>query len=316
MSDTVETILKDLDNGAESGSLKEALGVIERQNVRNHTLLERLWDFAKGKHKEPDGDENGPGPGDGDGDEQMLLKGNVCKGCGHKMAMGKKHPHFNMKPDADGYEAATKGARCTKCGGETMPLMGKGEDVMDEPEAVGMDDANKGISGEHIDAFMIEAIQTLKDWREYAPALTAAVEALKVKQDATEAALLEMGKGNDELHAKLNSIENGIGEGMSELQKGVEALSNRPFPALLGTQGSERTESPMDAAMTAAREASAPMDKGTSVVTPDNEAWLTQTELMDALNKGVLDLAMVENYKLTGSVNGQTTAMIRKQLGR
>lgn len=333
MSDAVEKVLSDVDAGAtaetDNKAAIRAIEAIERQNERTAGLFDRMLDLFKGKgkapHVEPDGDEFSAGAGDGDGDEGSMLKGWMCKGCSHKMSMGKKHPFFNMKKDDERFEPATKGHRCTKCGEETMPVMGKGDD--EDADDVGGDsdprqmtfaDIHKGEADQTNDELVKGALDMIKDFEGYADAQTAAIQAmhkgidsLSERLEASMSAYEVLAKGIDDMRheteAKLEEMSKGFGERLAEFVNTKQADQRREPTAF-------------DKALQRRNESSVVSDlsKGQT----NSEDMLTDDEIDRLKIKGVLDYVTELEYRASGRaggvyrVNGMDTKALRAQLAR
>lgn len=333
MSGAVEKVLNDVDAGAtaetDNKAAIRAIEAIERQNERTAGLFDRFLDLLKGKgkvpHLEPDGDEHGSNQGDGDGDEGTKLKGWMCKGCSHKMSMGKKHPFFNMKKEDERFEPATKGHRCTKCGEETMPVMGKGDDADEDdvggdsdPRQMTFSDIQKGEADQVADDLVKGALGMIKDFEGYADAQTSAIqamhkgiEALAERLEASMSAYEVLAKGIDDMRheteAKLEEMSKGIGERLAEFVNIKQTDQRReptPFDKTLQRRGESSVVSDLS--------------KGQG----NSEDMLTDDEIQRLKIKGVLDYVTEMEYRASGRaggvyrVNGMDTKTLRAQLAR
>lgn len=320
MSDVVDKVLSDVDAGAaaeaDTKAAIRAIDALERQSERTASIFERVIDMFKGKgkmpHTEPDGDEYSEGAGDGDGDEGSMLKGWMCKGkdCSHKMAMGRSHPFFNMKKDDERYEPATKGHRCTKCGSETMPLMGKGDDADeddapdgDDPRQMTFADIHKGEVEQANDELVKGALGMIRDFEGYADAQTAAIQAmhkgieeLSDKLEASMSAYEVLAKGIDDMRheteTKLEALSKGIGDRFAEFVNTKQASQ----------ADQQREPTPFDKAMQRRSETSVVTDlsKGQG----NGEDMLTDDEIHRLTQKGILDAGAVIEYRASGRAGG------------
>ena len=282
MSEAVDNVLQDLDASAieaESGKVAvKALDTIQKQNQGLFSLISEMF---KGRSSVAKGEEEDEG-------SARMLKGWVCKGakCGHVMEMGDAHPLYGLPEGDERFDAAVKGEKCSRCGGEVEPLF---DDNKEEDEG-------EGEMEEEEESEDLEKGDTLSDLREYIPTLTSAIIALNDRLAAIDGAIEVMAKGIDDVRSRVDEFD-GMSETIEDLVKGLTNAEHAP--------------SAMDSAMHAAQANlfDDEMSKGSG-----NDDRLTQLEVARAIEKGIFDTIGAQEYMAMGRYRGMTTEDIRKQL--